>query len=124
MTKLILSHLPHTWILDIDGTLVRHNGHLTSRDVILPGVAEFWKTIPDGDFVILLSARQEKFRSETIQFFRDNNLHFDALIMGLPTGERVLINDDKPGGLRTALAVCVPRDVGLQQFSYELSDKI
>ena len=27
-----LSSLPHTWVLDLDGTLVRHNGYKTGED--------------------------------------------------------------------------------------------
>ena len=35
------------------------------------------------------------------------------MLTGMPTGERILINDIKPSGLRTALAINVKRDEGL-----------
>ena len=39
---LTLSPLPHTWILDVDGTLCVHNGHLNGGDELLAGVKESW----------------------------------------------------------------------------------
>lgn len=44
MNKLILSTLAHTWILDLDGTIVKHNGYkLDGTDTLLEGAKEFWK---------------------------------------------------------------------------------
>ena len=48
MTAIVVSALPHTWLVDVDGTVLAHNGHLKGRDVVLPGVAAFWATIPPG----------------------------------------------------------------------------
>lgn len=39
---IVLSPLPKTWILDLDGTLVKHNGYkLDGHDTLLPGAREF-----------------------------------------------------------------------------------
>lgn len=38
---------------------------------------------------------------------------YGHLLMGLPVGERIVINDTKPGGLETAVALNVPRDRGI-----------
>ena len=38
--ELTLSTLPKTWLFDIDGTLVKHNGYKEGGDVLLPGVRE------------------------------------------------------------------------------------
>ena len=124
MINILLSKLPHTWLLDLDGTILRHNGHLGSGDVVLPGVKEFWLKIPHGDSIILLSAREEKYRVSTEAFLIDNDLRFDVLIMGLPKGERILINDKKPGGLQTAISLNVDRDQGTQGYSIFISDDI
>ena len=45
----------------------------------------------------------------------------DHTLFGLPAGERVLINDTKPSGLSTALAVNVVRDAGLANIAIEVS---
>lgn len=124
MTDLVISSLPHTWILDLDGTIVKHNGHLEQGDLLLAGVEEFWRSIPDHDAILLLSARREEYRSETEDFLNDHGLRFDALIMGLPKGERILLNDQKPGGLQTALAVTVKRDEGLSNFRHSISPEL
>ena len=109
-----VSTLAHTWLIDVDGTVLAHNGHLQGEDRLLPGVREFWRLIPDGDVVILLSARKESEREATLARIEAHGLRYNQAIFGLPTGERILINDSKPGGLVTALAVSVARDAGLE----------
>ena len=113
MTPIVLSRLAHTWLIDVDGTLVRHNGHKNGGDELLPGVKEFWNTIPQEDVIILLSARSESERSLTAEFLHSQSIRFDHMLFDMPTGERVVINDSKPKGLKTALSVNIPRDRGL-----------
>lgn len=113
MTNLELSQLPHTWLIDVDGTLVKHNGHKDGRDVLLPGVIDFWRSLPEQDTVILMSARTQQELAQTIKFFKENGMRFDLTLFGLPTGERILINDRKRSGLETAIAIGLDRDAGL-----------
>jgi len=108
-----LSGLPHTWLIDLDGTVLKHNGQRQGGDELLPGVPAFWAAIPKSDFIILLTARGEAERSATLGFLEAAGLRFDQAIFGLPFGERILINDAKPTGLTTALAISVVRDEGL-----------
>jgi hypothetical protein len=111
--KIVLSALRHTWLIDIDGTILKHNGYKTSSDELLPGVKQFWSQIPESDYIILLSAREGIYKNSTLQFLREHQIRFDQAIFDLPTGERIVINDKKPGGLITASAVDVNRDAGL-----------
>ncbi len=113
MKTIILSRLTHTWLIDVDGTIFKHNGHKNGDDELLPGVQEFWSNIPQGDYIILLSARKEEEYPCALKMFRQHGLRFNKVIFGLPAGERVLINDQKPAGLITAIAVNVIRDEGL-----------
>ena len=46
--KVVLSSLPKTWLIDIDGTIVKHNGHLNGEDELLSGVLEFFVKIPSS----------------------------------------------------------------------------
>ena len=111
MEKIILSSLPHTWIFDIDGTLVKHNGYMTEEgDSLLDGVAEFFASIPAEDMIILLTARSSNHREITEKFLAENNIHYDHIIFDVPVGERILVNDTKPSGLKTAYAVERTRD--------------
>lgn len=113
MSGIVLSDLAHTWLIDLDGTVLLHNGYKNGGDVLLPGVQDFWAQIPAGDVIVLLSARPEAERVQTLDFLQGAGLRFDHALFGLPTGERVLINDQKPQGLKTAIAVNVVRDGGL-----------
>lgn len=111
MNNLVLSTLGHTWILDIDGTLVTHNGYkIDGGDTFLPGAEEFLKAIPEQDMIIFITSRTEKYRKITERFFQEHGIRYDYILFGAPYGERILINDDKPSGLQMGIAVNVPRN--------------
>ena len=105
-----LSPLGHTWILDLDGTLVKHNGYKEGGDVLLPGAKEFIESLPEGDMVIIVTARKEEYRENTEKFLKENGVRYDHIIFGAPYGERIVINDKKPSGLPVSVAVNTDRD--------------
>ena len=119
-----LSTLAHTWLIDLDGVVVRHNGHLEGGDALLPGVRDFWASIPAGDRIVLLSARDNTLKPAALAFLQTEGLRVDHAIFGLPKGERILINDQKPGGLETAVAVNLGRDAGLADTPIVLSHEL
>jgi hypothetical protein len=123
-TRLVLSPLPKSWLLDLDGCIVRHNGHLEGNDELLIGVAEFWRSIPLADSIIVMSSRPETERQAIMAFFAARRLRVDHIILGLPHGERICVNDMKPSGLRTAVAINVPRDVGLSAVAYVVDESL
>lgn len=111
MHKLVMSTLPKTWVLDLDGTLVKHNGYLTEgRDVLLPGALEFLSNVREGDLVVFLTSRKESYKELTEAFLREEGIPFDQIIYGVPFGERILVNDAKPSGLQMAFALNGTRD--------------
>jgi len=107
------SDLSKTWIFDLDGTLVKHNGYKNGEEQLLPGVKEFFSKISKDDKVIILTARDKEYQEITEKFLTENNIRFDYIIYGLPIGERILFNDKKPSGLKTAYAYNLERDGGL-----------
>ena len=118
--ELPLSPLGHTWILDLDGTLVKHNGYkLDGHDSFVDGAKEFLNRVKPQDMVILLTSRTEDVCAETELFLRENGIRFDVILYGVPYGERILINDDKPSGLRMAIAVRKERDAALLLKTYD-----
>ena len=109
-----VSPLGKTWLFDIDGTICKHNGYKTDgHDTLLPGAKDFFDQVAEGDKVVLLTSRDEKYAVNTERFLSENGIKFDAIIYGLPYGERILINDKKPSGLVTGLAINTERDVFL-----------
>lgn len=109
--KLLLSELGHTWILDLDGTLVKHNGYLIDgRDSFLPGAQEFLSTIPKQDMIIFITSRKKQYEKATREFLQNQNIRYDYIIFDAPYGERIIINDKKLSGLKTAVAVNQTRD--------------
>lgn len=109
--KLILSTLPKTWIFDLDGTLLKHNGYKTDgEDILLEGVKEYLDGLPQEDKVIILTSRLEKYKEETLAFLRSHNVRFDQILFNMPMGERILVNDRKPSGLDMAVALNLDRN--------------
>jgi|TARA_B100001013_G_C24265389_1_gene306644 23S rRNA G2445 N2-methylase RlmL len=116
MRKIKLTkNLSHTWFIDIDGTILKHNGYLIDKkDTILKGVKKFFKKIPKKDKIILITSRKKNILKKTLLFLKKNNIRFDQVIFDLPYGERILINDIKPkNNLKTAISINVKRNEGL-----------
>ena len=106
-----VSSLGKTWIFDIDGTIVKHNGYKTDgQDTLLDGAKDFFSSLPKEDKVILITSRTEEYRQSTLDFLKRENIRFDEVIFGLPFVERIIVNDEKPSGLKTSLAVNTLRD--------------
>ena len=104
-----------TLFIDLDGTLVIHNYHPTETNDTVIGHAIHklinWKK--EGNVVVLTTARS---REHTAMFVRrvydDYGFVFDHILCGLPTGERILVNDSKDGTSK-ATAVQIARNEGI-----------
>ena len=69
--------------------------------------------------IVFLTSRTEKYRQMTEAFLNTNQIRYDQIIFGAPYGERILINDDKPSGLKMGYAVSKSRD---ESFSLEFKE--
>jgi hypothetical protein len=120
-----LSTLDHCWFIDIDGTIFFHNGYMHENgDVLLPGVIEFWSLIPINDMIILMTARSKDLEEITKNGLDKFGLRYDQILFGLPKGERILINDKKPSGLKTAIGLNLDRDLGFESLNIIIHDNI
>jgi phosphoglycolate phosphatase-like HAD superfamily hydrolase len=122
--SLVLSNLNKTWIFDLDGTLVKHNGYKDSGDALLPGVKEMLNLIPQDDFIIILTARPYELRGMTEVFLKKNEIRYNEIIFNVPCGERILFNDSKPSGLKMAYAIEGERDSGLEHVDITIDDAL
>lgn len=114
---LILSTLPKTWILDLDGTLLKHNGYkMDGKDTVLPGVKKYLTEISEEDRIVILTSRTEEYRESTLNFLREQQIRYDSILFDMPIGERIVVNDRKPSGVDMAVAVNLDRN----QFSLPL----
>ena len=122
--KCRVSSLGKTWILDIDGTIVKHNGYkLDGKDTFLDGAKEFLQSISPEDKLVFVTSRTEECRELTEQFFKENGIVYHAIIYGVPYGERILVNDKKPSGLEMAMAVNTTRDV-FMEVKFEIDESL
>lgn len=109
--KITISSLGHTWILDLDGTTVRHNGYkIDGHDTLLDGALDFLNSLPSGDMIVFITSRPNDFKQQTEDFLKNNGIRYDHIIFNAPYGERILINDKKMSGLPTSVAVNTDRD--------------
>lgn len=117
-----MNEMKKTLFIDIDGTLVKHQGNLSDmflKDVyVLPCVLEkFNEWDAKGYKIILTTGRKECLRKITEEQLLKNGIFFDQLVMGLTRGERVLINDIKPNNdMSVATAIQINRDEGLKNI--------
>ena len=120
-----------SYFIDIDGTIVTHLSNyeidlIMSKtenftELLLPGVQKLWEQFTPNDKIIITTARAERHRKMTEKIFKDYQLHYDLLIMDLPSGPRVLINDTPDALFQKAIALNVQRNVGFSfdQFTKE-----
>lgn len=108
---LVLSTLPKTWVFDLDGTLLKHNGYkIDGVDTVLPGVPEYLATIPDEDTIVIFTSRTDEYKQMTLDFLAKNGIRYDAIHFNMPMGERIIVNDRKTSGLDMSVAINIDRD--------------
>lgn len=115
--KIKMSALAKTWILDLDGTIVKHNGYQSDgEDSLLEGAMEFFEQIKKEDMVIFLTSRKLEYKKMTEDYLKKMGIRFDMIIYEAPYGERILINDRKPSGLDMAYGFNTDRNVSPDIF--------
>jgi hypothetical protein len=103
-----------TWFLDFDGTIVYQKSYLKDEDYILPSTIDFFtNVVKETDFVIITTGREEHHKERIEKFMKGFGLKCDMIICGLPTGLRILVNDMKPDGTKTAKSYNLERDAGI-----------
>lgn len=122
--ELVLSTLGKTWIFDLDGTLVEHNGYKTGDDHWLPGALELLKIIPETDYILILTAREKEAREKTEIFLKKHRIRYNDIKFEMPMGERILLNDSKPSGLRMSHSVECNRNEGLANFKVLIDENL
>jgi len=113
---------PKTIFCDIDGTLFEHKGDIVKNIKENPNILK--KTIEQikqweklNYKIILVTGRKECTRKITEEQLSLFGIVYDTLLMGLPNGERVLINDKKTNNPNnTAYAINVIRNKGLENI--------
>lgn len=63
--------------------------------------------------IIFITSRKIEEKVNLEQFLIKNDLRFNYIIFNAPMGERILINDTKPSGLKTAYALNKTRNASL-----------
>lgn len=108
----IMSTLPKTWIFDLDGTLLKHNGYkIDGKDTVLPGAKEYLDRLPAEDKILLCTSRTDEYKEMTLAFLKEHQIRYDEILFNLPMGERIVVNDRKPSGLDMAVAMNLERNV-------------
>lgn len=117
---------PKTIFCDLDGTVFKHahmiSDVLTAGDQeLLPGVREkFNSWDSQGHTIILVTARKESTRAFTENMLQQLGIAYDCLIMGVTSGDRVLINDKlNEDDADRAIAVNVITDKGMDCIDWE-----
>lgn len=112
-----------TIFCDIDGLLLHHHGFGAGQQwhcsqTSIKGAMNFLDLLEKkGWYIVLVTARKECAREDTIRHLRDNGLIYDQLIMGVSSGPRILLNDSKPDYPETAFAMTLVRNASIDAES-------
>lgn len=112
-----------TLFIDIDGCLLKHRGNesntILKETELLPGVLEKLNEWDAKEYYfILTTGRKESLRKKTEKELLKFGIFYDQLVMGLPRGERVIINDKKPDNdMITASAIQLIRNEGFKNIN-------
>lgn len=112
-----------TIFCDIDGTILEHKGdifkNINNDHTILEGVLDKFKEWDKNNYTIILTTgRKESWRKITEEQLLYFGIPYDKLIMGLPNGERIIINDKKPNSVKnTAIAINLVRNKGMNNIN-------
>jgi len=115
-----------TIFCDIDGTILKHRGDIHKNILeppeILNGVIDKFKEWDKNNYkIILTTGRKEGNREKTKEQLKLLGINYDELIMGLPNGDRILINDKKEKEIEyTAYAYNVIRNEGMKNINFNL----
>ena len=110
--RLVLSTLPKTWVFDLDGTLLKHNGYkIDGVDTILPGAIEYLATIPEEDKIVIFTSRTDEYKEMTLNYLAEHGIRYDEILFNMPMGERIIVNDRKPSGLDMSIALNMDRNI-------------
>lgn len=115
---------PKTIFCDIDGTLLHHSGDIRQNIHHLNVLANVAETIKEWDrknhTIILTTGRKESTRSQTEGQLFNAGIVYHQLIMNLPNGPRVVINDKKVNGVdNTAYAINLVRNAGMENLNLD-----
>lgn len=112
-----------TLFIDIDGCILKHMGNLTQeifmKPEILPGVIDKLNEWDGKGYkIILTTGRKESMRKITEEQLNSVGVFYDQLIMGINRGERIIINDKKPGNdMTVASAIQIERNTGFKNIN-------
>ena len=118
-----MNTVPKTIFCDIDGSILEQHGdlsnmHLLTEEDLLPGVKKAnarWTR--KGYTVIVTTGRKESERELTVRQLKLVGFHYDLLIMGLPYGERVVINDRRAADNKnSATGINLVRNEGMEDL--------
>ena len=75
-------------------------------------------------YVLILTARERAAQKQTEKFLIENDIKYNQILFEMPMGERILINDDKPSGLRCAYAITPTRNQGLESLDVVMDENL
>lgn len=114
---------------DFDGVLVKHSNHSTNNideNIFIEENIEKIKNLKnDGNKIIITTARSVKTKDGFLKLLNNKKIPYDEIVMGLPSGPRLLINDRKPAKVFTRQ--CLSHENtrnGILQFDSEFNQNL
>ena len=78
----------------------------------------------ERNYVLILTAREEEAHEMTEAFLKQEGIRYNDIKFQMPMGERILLNDSKPSGLKMSYSVECKRNEGLTGLSVEIDESL
>ena len=106
---------------DIDGVLIQHEAkpsYKLENTILLENVLTKLREWKKSSKIILTTARSNKYKYKLEEIFKKLKVPYDDLICGLPSGQRILINDIKPSMpfVMQAISINLDRNIGIKDI--------
>ena len=115
-----------TIFCDLDGTLIEHEDNPSTIGInLLSGSVEKINSWAEkGYFIVLVTARSPLNKDYLKAELARKDIKYDELVMGLPSGPRIVINDRKPSNILkpTAIAYEVTRNIGVRDVEIDIPE--
>lgn len=88
----------NTYFIDIDGVLFENGAqyfkpYWGTTKPILENIEKIKELKRNGNYIIITTSRTEEYREITEKQFKEMDIEYDQLVMGIGNGKRIIIND-------------------------------
>lgn len=105
----------NTIFCKIEGSLINEN----NNNIIESIVNKINNAYDQGNIIVLTTNKPENMRNQLINILNNNNIKFSKLLMGLPNGPQISINNYDDNNNHKSFSFSTKKNEGFEKNSHE-----